>query len=191
MKSKQPRAQQREKRVMTAAAEVVHRRGVGRTTLNAISSEADIPLGSLYYYFRSKDDIVHAIVGERLRSLRELLAEWEGLPSPLRRLEALLDQWLRDREVDARYGCPIGSLCYELAKERGAMSEKASQPLRLLLEWSEAQFAAMGHTRGSARDRALHLMSALQGVSLVSNAFADPEMITREMRYLRAWLRGL
>ena len=169
----------------------MHRQGAAQTSLTDIATEAQVPVGSLYYYFKSKDDIVRAIVDERVRTLQEMISQWNRHEAPLRRLDALIDVWVKDRDVDARYGCPIGSLCYELGKEGGPMRQKAAQPLRLLLDWSEQQFLGMGQTPAAARNCALHLITVLQGISLVSNAFGDPQMTMRETRRLRAWLRDL
>jgi hypothetical protein len=37
----------------------------------------------------------------------------------------------------------------------------------------------------------MHLLCALQGVSLLANAFGDPQVIVREANQLKRWLREL
>ncbi|MDP2267199.1 MAG: hypothetical protein Q8J70_11655, partial [Thiobacillus sp.] len=101
--------------------------------------------------------------------------------------EALIQVWVSDREIDARYGCPIGSLCYELAKGRGPLSDAAAQPVKLLVSWCDEQFRLMGHIE-QAPVLARHLVACLQGISLLANAFADPELILTEAAYLTGWL---
>lgn len=191
MQSKQHRAIDKETRLLAAAGRVIHRQGFLRTTLSEIASEAEVPLGSLYYYFKTKTDILAAIIDERVRFLREKLDAWELIDDPRARLKALIRIWVDDREIDARFGCPVGSLCYELAKGRGALSDTASEPLRVLVDWAERQFRALGHTPAQARDLGLHLNIALQGVSLVANAYGDPTVITRETRRLCRWVDEL
>jgi len=96
-----------------------------------------------------------------------------------------------DRDIDARYGCPIGSLCYELAKGRGPLSSEASAPFRTLLGWSEKQFRLLGKPRQKAAALALHMVASLQGISLIANALGDPDTILTEAKFLSDWLRNV
>lgn len=191
MKPTQARAQEKELRLIDAASRVIHKQGFVRTTLGDIAQEAEIALGSLYYYFKTKDDIVRAIVAQRVRDLREGMVDWDRLDRPTERIDALIQLWVNTRDIDALYGCPIGSLCSELAKQGGALGALAAEPLRLQLDWAKQQFCAMGYDEDASSDLALHLITALQGISLLSNAFSDAELITREARHLRLWLQQL
>jgi TetR/AcrR family transcriptional repressor of nem operon len=175
-------------RLTQAAAELIHQHGFARTTLAEIAEAAEIAAGSVYYYFRSKDDIAAAIVAKRVADIEQLLRTRDALPEPRARLESLVQVWVDDRDIDALYGCPVGSLCYELAKGQGALSVHAARPIRLLLDWCEAQFRALGPAR-AAPARALHLVAALQGISLLANSLGETAVITREAKYLKAWLR--
>ena len=49
-------------RLIAAAVELVYRQGVARTTLADIAQAADVPVGNVYYYFKTKDDIIAAVV---------------------------------------------------------------------------------------------------------------------------------
>lgn len=175
-------------RLTQAAAKLIHQQGFARTTLAEIAEEANVASGSVYYYFRSKDDIATAIVAKRVEDIERMLQQKNTLPDPRTRLQSLVQVWVDDRDIDALYGCPVGSLCYELAKGQGALSVHAARPLRLLLDWCEAQFRALGPAR-EAPARALHLVAALQGISLLANSLGEPAAITREAKYLNAWLR--
>lgn len=174
--------------LIKTAAELIHHHGFIKTTLADISAKAEIPLGSIYYYFRSREDIVRAVVERRITVLQGFLEKQAAKKSPRIRLEALLRIWVDDREIDAEFGCPIGSLCYELAKGRGPMSAEAASPFHLLLAWCEAQFRLIGCTK-EAKTLALHLIAALQGISLIANALGDSKQILRETAYLKRWLR--
>lgn len=180
----------RRDKLVKAATQVIHRQGFARTTLADIAKAADVALGSVYYYFKTKEDIAVAINDRRMVFLRRILVEATEASSPAERLEALIALWIRDKEIDALYGCPIGSLCYELSKQRGKLGDEAARPLRFLLQWSEAQFRELGKGDESA-GLALHLVTTLQGASLVANAFNDPAVIVRETDRLKDWLKSL
>jgi hypothetical protein len=53
----------------------------------------------------------------------------------------------------------------------------------------DQQFRAIG--RRDARDLAVALIAAYQGISLITNTFRDPELMTREARRLERWIDSL
>ena len=93
-------------------------------------------------------------------------------------------------ECVAQSGCPIGSLCQELNKERGALAGEAAGIFTVMLDWLEEQFHSMGAGKNAA-DHALHLVSALQGVSLLTNTLNDPKLMRREATRLTQWVNEL
>lgn len=181
-------AQAKQQDLVTAAAGLFHEQGVAKTTLTDVARAANIPLGSVFYYFKTKDDLVSSVIDRREDGIARLISRHQALSDPRARLLALVQIWVEDREVDALFGCPIGSLCFELARTRGPLSDHAAQPFRLLLDWCEEQFRLLGAEDASGRS-ALHLVSALQGISLIAAVFADPEMIVTEAGHLREWLQ--
>lgn len=174
-------------RLTEAAARLIHQNGFSQTTLADIAAAAQVALGSVYYYFKTKDEVAQAILDRRSGDIGCLLEAAGQLPDPRARLEALIQVWVSDREIDARYGCPIGSLCYELAKGRGPLSDAAAQPIKLLVSWCDEQFRLMGQVE-QAPVLAHHLVACLQGISLLANAFGDPDLILTEAAYLTGWL---
>jgi len=180
----------RRDKLVKAASSLIQRQGYARTTLAEIAAAGGVPLGSVYYYFKTKDEVLVAINDRRMESLRRFLVEATESAGPRERLEALIQIWVTDKEIDALYGCPIGSVCYELAKHREALSAEAAKPLKFLLQWAEEQFRQLGSGKESAA-LALHLITVLQGASLVANAFNDPAIILHETDYLKAWLENL
>ena len=49
-------------RLVAAACQLVHQQGVESTTLADIAQAGGVPLGNVYYYFKTKNDIVRAVV---------------------------------------------------------------------------------------------------------------------------------
>ena len=49
-------------RLLEAANRLVHAQGFNQTTLADIAREAEVPLGNVYYYFKTKEDIGHALI---------------------------------------------------------------------------------------------------------------------------------
>lgn len=61
--------------------------------------------------------------------------------------------------------------------------------MKTLLAWAEQQFREMG--RADARELAVALIAAYQGISLLTNTFRDPELMTTEARRLERWIDSL
>jgi hypothetical protein len=49
-------------RLVAAAKQMLHEHGVERTTLADIAAAADVPLGNVYNYFKTKDALVAAVI---------------------------------------------------------------------------------------------------------------------------------
>ncbi|MFI7538707.1 TetR/AcrR family transcriptional regulator [Streptosporangium sp. NPDC049376] len=178
------------RQLMVAAAQVLHRQGVERTTIADIANAADVPVGNVYYYFKTKDALVQAALAEHAGHLAGLTDELDRLPDPRERLKALVGGWIGQRDVAARYGCPTGTLAVELDKrEDGGMDVEAGRAIRLLLDWAERQFRELGAPDPDGL--ALTLVGAYQGMSLLTNALRDPEIMVREGNRLLDWLDSL
>ena len=89
----------------------------------------------------------------------------------------------------ADYGCPLGSLCSELDKRADGLDRSCADLMRLPVDWAEQQFQTMG--RRDARDLAVALIAAYEGIALLTNTFRDPELMTREGRRLERWIDSL
>ncbi len=139
------RASQKRRRLTAAAARVLHEQGIERTTLADIAREADVPVGNVYYYFKTKDELVQAALSEHRAHLDELTAELDQLPTPRDRLKALVEAWVAQRDTAARHGCPTGTLAVELDKRAdGTLDAEAGAVIRRLLDWTAAQFRTWG-----------------------------------------------
>jgi len=184
-----PRAGKRE-RLVAAAAQLLHQQGIERTTLAEIAKAADVPPGNVYYYFKTKDDVVRAVIESHIQQTRTTLASIEAIHrSPRARLKALVREFVARSEVVARYGCPLGSLCSELDKGATEAGLDAAELMRLPVEWSADQFRSLD--RRDAHDLALDLMAAYEGSALLANTLRDPDVLVRAGRRLDRWIDTL
>jgi AcrR family transcriptional regulator len=168
----------------------LHEQGVERTTLGDIARAADVPVGNVYYYFKTKDELVQAALAEHGAHLDELTARLDQLPDPRDRLKGLIEAWVSQRDVAARYGCPTGTLAVELDKRAdGTLDVEAGAVIRRLLDWTGHQFRLLGLP--DPDDLAVTLVAAYQGMSLLANALRDPDIMTREGARLLRWLDSL
>ncbi|MGW2661966.1 TetR/AcrR family transcriptional regulator [Nocardia tengchongensis] len=176
-------------RLSDAAAQVFHEQGVEKTTIADIARAAQVPVGNVYYYFKTKDQLVQAAIGAHARTAREIITALEQFDAPAERLKALVRGWVEQRELAARFGCPSGTLATELDKRADGLDRELADVMRGLLDWIEAQFAALG--RADSRELAVALLAAYQGISLLTNTFRDPAMMAAEGARLERWIDSL
>jgi TetR/AcrR family transcriptional repressor of nem operon len=176
-------------RLVAAARKTIHEQGVEKTTLADIAAAAQVPVGNVYYYFKTKDALVAAVLDGYLDTYGVISAELERQPTPQARLKALIGALTERREVLTAYGCPVGSLSSELDKRDGELQTRAATILSLLIDWSQEQFQALG--RPDARELAVALISAYEGVTLLANTLRDPALISTEAQRLERWIDTL
>jgi AcrR family transcriptional regulator len=186
--SVQDRGGKRE-RLVASAGDLLHRQGVMATTLAQVADAADVPPGNVYYYFKTKDDLVRAVIESRAEQVGAMLDSLQSRRSPAARLKALAHQWVEMRELVARYGCPFGTLAAELDRREDGLDREAAKPMSLILDWSEDQFRQLG--RRDARELAINLFSGVQGGALLANALRDPDIMTGQVRHLERWIDSL
>jgi AcrR family transcriptional regulator len=177
-------------RLVTAAQDLVYRQGVARTTLAHIAEGADVPVGNVYYYFKTKDDIIGAVVQTQAQQIESTLAELERRHrSPKARLKALVRFLAEQAQSTSQYGCPHGTLSTELAKQAEEAGSLATPLMQIQLDWTERQFRAMGLR--NAHDLAVELLVGYQGSAVLTNALGQPELMTRQTRRLEKWIDSL
>jgi TetR/AcrR family transcriptional regulator, transcriptional repressor for nem operon len=177
-------------RLIQAAIALAYRHGFRETRLADIAAEAKVPPGNVYYYFKTKEEIGAAIVHERLSQIKMFHRKLDGLKSPQERLCAFVQMTVDNREILAKRGCPIGSLCTELHKENGLLAKESTVLFAEILAWLKAQFEALGKGADS-KGLAVHLLAALQGIAVLAHSLNDPDMVVIETGRLQRWIRTL
>jgi TetR/AcrR family transcriptional regulator, transcriptional repressor for nem operon len=167
-----------------------YRQGVARTTLADIAEAADVPVGNVYYYFKTKEEIIAAVVQSHRDRLRSSFADLERRHrSPKARLKALGGVLAAQRDVVARYGCPYGTLSSALAKRAGGTDPLAAPLMQDQLDWAEQQFRDMG--RSDAHDLAVELVAHHQGSTVLTSVLGQPELMDQQARRVERWIHAL
>lgn len=185
-----PRKTDKRIRLIEAAKVLIHQQGFNLTTLADIAQEADVPLGNVYYYFKTKEAIGEAVIEKRSVEYTEYLAKLTEVTNPADRLAALLDFTSEEVELIARYGCAIGGLCQELGKQGGSLADRAAKLMHDLLKWSESQFASLGFSEEQSKENSQFFVGGIQGMHLLTHTFKDPKLAARQTASLMEWLRS-
>lgn len=162
--------------------------GFEATSFADVAAEVGISRGNFYHHFKSKDDILDAVIARRLERTRTMLDEWEAEgDGPRERVLSFVHMLIANRAKIMAFGCPVGTLCSELAKLDHAAQNRAAEIFGLFRNWLAGQFRALG-----AGDRsealALHLLAWSQGVTVMATAFRDESFIRSEVAGIERWL---
>lgn len=188
--TRQKQAKSKREKLVDAAVALAYRQGYRKTTLADIATESGVPLGNVYYYFKSRDAIGEAVLDVRESEWEALRAHLDTLDDPRQRLIFFVEMTIRNAANVAERGCPMGSLCAELLKEGGAVAERSNALFAGPMAYMEEQLRALGR-EADADDLALQLQSSLQGASLMAQSFRDPSLLEREGARLKVWIDGL
>jgi TetR/AcrR family transcriptional regulator, transcriptional repressor for nem operon len=184
------RTSDKRERLMEAAKTLIHRQGLAQTTLADIAGESGVPLGNVYYYFKTKDEIAAAVIEEYKEQVVAALGRLdESEQDPKKRLTWFIKRVAAFKEEIADHGCKVGSLCQELNKDPTALSAKADDIIAAEIKWATVQFKALG--RKDAGDMAVQMVATLQGISLLGNALKSPAVIGRQVALLCDWVNGM
>jgi len=178
--------------IITAARRAFYERGYDDTSFTDLARLSGIPKGNFYYYFKSKQEVLTAVLDARLRDAKRALASWEAtLATPRDRLARFVHMLTASRDDLIRYGCPMGSLLIELGKKHDALQETAFEPMQMYVDWVARQLELAGQTGAAARTLAIRLLARCQGAVVVAQAYRDPAVLDAEVESIRAWVDEL
>ncbi len=134
-------------RIIKAASRLFQREGVRDVSLDMIASEADLTKRTIYYHFRSKDDIITAYLQSRdqpnLNQFQKWFKEAEGeLPD---KIEGVFVGLTHVMQHPRWKGCGFLRTSVELIKMPGHPAVQAAQAHKKRVEmWLTAVFSDYG-----------------------------------------------
>ena len=178
-------------RLIDSAAVLFHQNGLNITALADIAKHADIPIGNVYYYFKTKQELALAAITKRREQFSaayNLLDE--NIADPRERLVQAVKYYDTVRADYARYGCPVGKMIDDLDTEKDDVAKMAANIFSDFMSWSEKQFKQLGH-ENEARTYATTLLTSIQGAVLVAKAMCDQQLLSQEMSRITNWLEQM
>jgi TetR/AcrR family transcriptional regulator, transcriptional repressor for nem operon len=174
--------------IVEAADLLFYRQGYAHTSFSDIADVVRISRGNFYFHFKSKDEILDAVIERRLADTGRMLGRWEADgEGPQDRIRSFIHILIANRSDISRYGCPVGTLCTELAKLDHASQAGANELFAMFRAWLRQQFTLLGRA-ADADALAMHLLARSQGVATLASAFHDETFIRHEVGQLCAWL---
>lgn len=177
--------------IVEKADNLFYEGGYEATSFADIAAAVGISRGNFYHHFKTKDDILDAVITRRMERTRAMLNGWQDDgDDPRERILSFIHMMIDNRTKIMAFGCPVGTLSSELAKLDHVAQDRAAEIFGLFRDWLAGQFRGLG-----AGDRAgplsLHLLSWSQGVAVMATAFRDESFIRSEVAGIEHWLATL
>lgn len=174
--------------IINAADELFYAQGFGETSFADIAKAVSISRGNFYYHFRTKDEILDAVIEKRLSDRETLLRTWDEMSEdPASRIACFVRILIVNQTKIIAYGCPVGTLTTELAKLDHDAKHKANGIMALFRDWLTGQFRDL-RCGVEAEAHALHVLGWSQGVATLAQTFKDEAYVAREVDQILAWV---
>jgi len=171
--------------------ELLYQKGFNNMSFSDIAKVTGLSKGNLYYYFKTKEDILLAVIEHRITAMKDMLAEWEvTYPKPIDRLKRYVQIANNEAAKVIHYGCPMGSLNTELAKSQATLQKISKRQFDVFKAWLKKQMKLLFPNQ-DAEDLSMHLLVRTQGIVVMSQAYKDKKLIARETDNILSWLDTL
>tara|TARA_R110000850_G_scaffold36909_9_gene97276 strand:- start:535 stop:1116 length:582 start_codon:yes stop_codon:yes gene_type:complete len=182
------KADETRRKIVAAADQLFYEQGFEKASFADIARVVEISRGNFYYHFKTKDALLGAVIEHRLDERRAMLSRWQQQEAdPVIRIKNFINILIANQTQIMAFGCPVGSLCSELAKLDHTLRTEAAQLFTLFAEWLEDQLVQLGY-HDQASDIAMHLLMRSQGVASLANVFQDADFVRREVEAMTQWL---
>ena len=177
-------------RIIEAANRLFYTKGFNQTSVSDVADSVGITKGNLHYHFKSKEELLEAIINFRKTSINEMLEQWnDEFPEAKAKLKRFVQMLLNEEKDIIRYGCPMGSLNAELGKFQPTLQANSKEMFDLFQHWLEVVFKQLDSKKSKARSR--HLLAMGQGASMMSYVYSDAKILKDECRLMNEWIDAL
>ncbi|WP_316777444.1 TetR/AcrR family transcriptional regulator [Streptomyces sasae] len=148
---------ERRQRIIEAAIRVVGEKGLAGLTHRSVAAEADVPLGSTTYHFKTLDELMVAALRQANEGFAKVIASRGGLADPRTDLAAELAGWMGEWLAGDRTGVELEYELYLAALRRPTLRPVAA-------EWADDLAHRLAHRTDPVTARAL--VALMDGICL-------------------------
>lgn len=178
-------------KLVQAAMELFAFQGYATTGLAQIARKAKVLPGSLYYFFPTKEDLLHATLQRRVELLQAEVLDpiWARISDPIERVFGLLQGYRQMLELtDFQHGCPIGNLVIEVGNTHPNARRLLVRNFDNWLDAIEACFRAAQDRLPSdqvPRQLAVYVLVTMEGAVMLARAYHNFEAYDAALVQLR------
>lgn len=184
-------------RLLEAARELFWVYGYEATSVAEILEKADVKSGSLYHFFRSKEDLLLAVLDTYKDMLFPQVMEpaFRLTDDPIERIFAVLEGYRRGLLATVfTGGCPIGNLALEVGDRRPEARKRIAENFEGWAAWIHKCLDAAGDRLPADVDRgqlAQFVLTVMEGAVMQARAHAGIAPFDAAVAQLRDYLDRL
>lgn len=186
------KGEENRQRIIDAANTLIYHKGFTATSFADIAETCGMPKGNFYFYFRTKEDLLDAVVKDRVKRMAAHLDKiYQDFPDPRLRLHRIVNVPFFDRHDVVQFGCPIGTLSAELGKQSKTGINAITAMFTVMLLSIRHCLEGLGMNHTEAEQHARHVLTSLQGAANLAHAFKDESWLVAEIKSLHEWIDAL
>lgn len=180
-------------RLIIAARDLFWSQGYEATSLNEIVQKAEANPGSLYYFFKTKEELLLAVLDWYMENLFPELIQpiLLHITDPIERVFALLDGYRKALiATGCTYGCPIGNLALELGDSLPRAREKLAKNFEGWRNWVRRFLEEAGPRLPKHLDRrelSTFVLTVMEGGVMQARAQQSIEPFDASVRQLQTY----
>lgn len=183
------RGERNRAQLSSSAARLFWQKGYAATSLADVAEAAGIPLGNVYYYYRSKSDLALAVADVFVAETDLMLNEIEEeVHEPRQRLALLVKRLSRSQGNRVAHGCPIARAIRDFAPTAPTASERAAESFSLLTGFIGRELGRLGTRPSIAMATARAAVSEWQGGMMLAFALKDSSVLSESFRRIEQLL---
>lgn len=177
--------------IIESTDDLLYHKGFNLMSFSDIAEASGVPRGNIYYHFKTKDEVLVAVIEYRIEQMKKMLETWnDEIKTPLERLKRYANIPFVELENVISYGCPMGSLNTELGKTQRELQLISKEQYNIFLAWLKTQFKKLVPDQ-NANHLAMHLLVMTQGLAVMSQSYQDKSIVRRELKLIENWLDSL
>lgn len=150
--------------LLLTAAKLIHEHGYNNVGIKTIVDELEIPKGSFYYYFDSKEKLALEIIDLYINDTK---MNTESVEQSIAGIKEFFNIFFnRLEELELMRGCPVGNLILELSDEKECFRLKLMEWYRVLETWIITILSKLDVSNPD--EKAKVLIGSFEGAMLVS-----------------------
>jgi AcrR family transcriptional regulator len=166
------------KRIVDAATKLFYAEGIGRVSVDAVAEKAGLTKRTLYYHFKSKDDLIAAYLdGRDQPNIRQMSGWFEAAEGGVeRKVEAIFTNLARVAKNPKWKGCGFLRTAAELASMPGHPAVKAGSRHKKNFEtWLTGELS--GYGVDEPQTLALEIVLLMDGAFSIMLIHRDPDYV--------------
>lgn len=171
--------------IVSSAARLFWQHGYHGASLADVAKEAEMPVGNLFYYFKTKSDLALAVAAGFAADTQDML---DGIsvsaPDPRKRLMLLGERLAASQRARLTHGCPVAAAVRDFRMDARPASDKAAEVFTLIAGFVSSELVRSGQRPALALAAGRAAVAEWQGGIVLGHALCDAAAAAESARRL-------